>query len=109
VPSVRGVHKLIDILDRLQLRSQRRHLVLNRSDARVGLLANDISTTTGLPVALTIPSSRAVPVAMNQGVSMIESNSRSPISRAVQAFAACFLDQGGTAEAKSGRGRRSAR
>jgi pilus assembly protein CpaE len=100
---------LIDILDRLQLRSQRRHLVLNRSDARVGLLANDISTTTGLPVALTIPSSRAVPVAMNQGVSLVESNARSPITRAVQAFAASLTDRSGATEGKSGRNRRSVR
>jgi pilus assembly protein CpaE len=109
VPSVRGVHKLIDILDRLQLRSQRRHLVLNRSDARVGLLANDISTTTGLPVAMTIPSSRAVPVAMNQGVSLVESNARSPITRALQAFAASFTDRSGAADVKGGRNRKSVR
>jgi pilus assembly protein CpaE len=109
VPSVRGVHKLIDILDRLQLRSQRRHLVLNRSDARVGLLASDISATTGLPVALTIPSSRAVPVAMNQGVALVESNARSPISRAVQGFAASLMQRNGATDVKSGRSRRSAR
>jgi pilus assembly protein CpaE len=109
VPSVRGIHKLIDILDRLDLRSPHRHLVLNRSDARVGLLVNDISATTGLPVALTIPSSRAVPTAMNQGVSIVETNVRSPITRAVQSFAASLMDGSGTADLKYGRGRRSAR
>ena len=109
VPSVRGVHKVIDIFDRLQLRSQRRHLVLNRSDARVGLLASDISTTTGLPVAMTIPSSRAVPVAMNQGVSLVESNARSPITRAVQAFAATFTGASQATDLKGGRNRRNTR
>lgn len=109
VPSVRGIHKVIDILDRLQLRSQRRHLVLNRSDARVGLLANDIAATTGLPVSLTIPSSRAVPIAMNQGVSIVESNARSPITRAINAFAASFTGGGEALDAKGGRNRRNAR
>ena len=109
VPSVRGIHKVIDIFDRLQLQSQRRHLVLNRSDARVGLLANDIATTTGLPVALTIPSSRAVPVAMNQGISLVESNARSPITRAVQAFAASFSDESQATDIKGARNRRTAR
>jgi pilus assembly protein CpaE len=109
VPSVRGIHKVIDIFDRLQLRSQRRHLVLNRSDARVGLLASDIATTTGLPVALTIPSSRAVPVAMNQGTSLVESNARSPITRGVQAFAASFIDQSAETDVKGGRSRRNSR
>jgi len=60
-------------------------------------------------VAMTIPSSRAVPVAMNQGVSLVESNARSPITRALQAFAASFTDRSGATDVKGGRNRKSVR
>ena len=109
VPSVRGIYKVIDILDRLQLGTHRRHLVLNRSDARVGLVMNDIEATTGLSAAVTIPSSRAVPIAMNQGCAIVESNARSPISRALTSFAASFIGDSGSHQVSNGRNRRNNR
>jgi pilus assembly protein CpaE len=108
VPSVRGIYKVVDILDRLQLGAQRRHLVLNRSDARVGLVMHDIEATTGMSAAVTLPSSRAVPIAMNQGASLVESNARSPLARSFNSFAASLLSDGG-AQATTARNRRSFR
>ena len=109
VPSVRGIYKVVDILDRLQLGAHRRHLVLNRSDARVGLVMNDIEATTGMSAAVTLPSSRAVPIAMNQGCSLVENNARSPISRAFTSFAASFISASGSTQAPNGRNRRNFR
>lgn len=94
VPSVRGIYKVVDILDRLQLAAPRRHLVLNRSDARVGLVMHDIEATTGMSAAVTLPSSRVVPIAMNQGTALVESNARSPIARSFNSFAAALLGHG---------------
>ena len=79
--SARGLRKEIDAFDLLGLRDQQRHFVLNRSDARVGLSQVDIEQTVGLPVSVTIPSSRSIPTAMNQGSPVLESEPRSTIGR----------------------------
>jgi pilus assembly protein CpaE len=108
VPSVRGIYKVVDILDRLQVAAPRRHLVLNRSDARVGLVMHDIEATTGMSAAMTLPSSRVVPIAMNQGTSLVESSARSPITRSFHSFAASLLGEG-AAQVTTARNRRSFR
>jgi len=82
VASARGARKELDAFDLLGLTTQRRHFVLNRADARVGLSVADIEATVGLGVDISIPSSRAVPLSMNQGVPMLETDERSPVSRA---------------------------
>jgi hypothetical protein len=46
---------------------------------------------------------------MNQGVSLVESNARSPITRAIQAFAASFTGERQATDLKGGRNRRNAR
>jgi pilus assembly protein CpaE len=81
VSSARGLRKELDAFDLLGLRDQQRHFVLNRSDARVGLSHTDIEQTVGLPVSVTIPSSRSIPTAMNQGSPVLESEPRSTIGR----------------------------
>ena len=93
VPSVRSMRKAIDALDLLGTKAQR-HLVLNRADARVGLSQRDIEATIGLPVDLAVPSSRNVPISLNQGSPMVEADRRSPTSRALLEFADGFLAGG---------------
>jgi pilus assembly protein CpaE len=82
VASARALRKELEAFDLLGLTSQRRHFVLNRADARVGLSAGDIESTVGLDVVVSIPSSRAVPTSMNQGSPILESEPRSTIGRA---------------------------
>ena len=65
VPTVTSLRKELAIFDRLGV-TAKRHFVLNRCDARVGLAAKDIELTIGLPIDVSIPSSRAVPVSVNQ-------------------------------------------
>ena len=83
VASARAVRKEIDAFDLLGLTTQRRHLVLNRADARVGLSADDIEGTVGLAISVSIPSSRAVPLSMNQGIPVLEGAQKSPVSRSL--------------------------
>ena len=83
VASARSMRKEIEAFDLLGYSDQRRHFVLNRSDARVGLGANDIAATVGMDASIEIPSARAVPVSMNQGVPILESAQKSPVSRAL--------------------------
>ncbi len=83
VASARAVRKEVDAFDLLGLTTQRRHLVLNRADARVGLSADDIEGTVGLEISVSIPSSRAVPLSMNQGIPVLEGAQKSPVSRSL--------------------------
>lgn len=78
VASVRGLHKTVDALDRIGMTAARRHFVLNRSDAKVGLEIADIEATIGAPFDVLLPSHRSMPMSMNQGVPVLESGEHLP-------------------------------
>lgn len=84
VPTLLGLRKVIGWLDGLGLVGARRHLVLNRANAQVGLVLDDVTATTGLPIAVTIPSDAAVTQSVNEGQPLTSSDARSP---AADAFA----------------------
>ncbi len=90
VPSVRGVRKALDAFDLLGMTRQRRHLVLNRADARVGLSPKDVEATLGITFDAAIPSSRSVPISTNQGSPVVESEPRSLVAKALAQFADGF-------------------
>ncbi len=92
VPSVRSLRKVVAVLDQLGMTSQRRHCVLNRADARVGLDLDDIEQTIGLPIDVSVPSSRAVPLALNQGSPVVESDPRSPAAVALLELVGRFAE-----------------
>jgi pilus assembly protein CpaE len=92
VPSVRGLRKALDAMEVLGMNHQRRHLVLNRADARVGLAARDVETTLGLRFDAAIPSSRSITVSVNQGSPVVLSEPRSPVAKAITTFCDGFLD-----------------
>ena len=91
VPSVRSMRKALDALDLLGMTTATRHLVLNRSDAKVGLARRDIEATVGLPAHVLVPSSRSVTISMNQGTPVSESDPRSPVGKAFAQLAARFF------------------
>lgn len=91
VPSVRGLRKALDALDLLGMTSQRRHLVLNRADDRVGLSNHDVEATLGLRIEASIPTSRSVPISVNQGSPIVESDSKSAAAKALGEFARLFV------------------
>lgn len=90
VASVRALRKELDALNRLGASTVRRHLVLNRADSRVGLTPQDIEGVLGMRVDTSLPSSREVPLSMNEGVPIVEANPRSSVSRGIVAFAERF-------------------
>ncbi len=103
VPSIRAVKRQLDALDRLGLMGQRRHFLLNRSDARVGLTKADIEATIGMPIILEIPSSRVVPVSTNQGVPLLAGEGRDAVTKAMQSMVDHFLPDSEQRASKSGR------
>jgi pilus assembly protein CpaE len=92
VPSVRATRKEIETLDLLGLTHQSRHFVVNRADARVGLPVSEIEATVGLQASVTIPSSRLVPISVNQGTPVLVSDRRSGVADAISRLTRRFAD-----------------
>lgn len=93
VASVRALSKAVDALDKLGMKKQTRHFVLNRANARVGLTPGDVEDTVGLPIDVEIQSSRAVPVSMNQGTPVLEINPRSRIGKQLNSLVERFVSK----------------
>lgn len=107
VASVGALRKEVVVLEQLGLVQQVRHFVLNRADSRVGLSAADVEATVGMRVDVAIPSSRSVPIAFNQGVSILESEPRSPVAEQLLALVERFAEV--PAAARPSRGGRFSR
>lgn len=103
VPSVRGMRKALDAFDLLGMTGPRRHLVLNRADARVGLSPKDVQTTLGVTFDASIPSSRSVPISTNQGSPVVESESRSLVAKALTQFCDSFVSASSPSSGPSSR------
>ena len=91
VPAIRAVKKQLEALDTIGMNVPRRHLAINRSDARVGLSAEEIQETIGLPAEFQIPGSRQFPMSTNEGVPLVISERRDkatkPLTQLVDFFA----------------------
>ena len=105
IPSVRAIQKTVEALTAIGLDDRQWHYVLNRSDAKVGLDSEDVKQAVGLDIDLSVPDTRIMTLAMNQGSPVVESDPKSPAARAIAGFATKFLP----VPAESGRklGRRS--
>jgi pilus assembly protein CpaE len=96
VASVRNLGKEVDALNRLGFTSARRHFVLNRADTHVGLEVADVEVAVGLPVEAAIPSSRDVPLSMNQGRTLTFDDPGSRVAQELLELANRFLHAGAT-------------
>jgi pilus assembly protein CpaE len=90
VPSVKNLRKAVDALDQLGMVGPERHFVLNRADSKVGLSRDDVATAAGMTIDLELPSSRHVPIALNEGQPLIMKNPRNTVARRIAEFAARF-------------------
>jgi pilus assembly protein CpaE len=92
VPSVRNLRKAVDVLDLLGMTANRRHFVLNRADSRVGLSTDDVASVAGMRIDLELPSSRQVPVSLNEGRPLMARNPRSPVARRIAELAGRIIE-----------------
>lgn len=81
--SLKNFKVTLDTLDALGYPRSRWHVVLNRYDSHVGLSAEDMEGTIGVPILTKLPSSKDVPASINKGVTLVSENARHPFSRAV--------------------------
>jgi pilus assembly protein CpaE len=93
VPGVRSFRTTLATLDQIGMTSALRHIVLTRADSRVGLNIDDIERTIGRSIDVTIPSSRAVTLSINQGTPILQSDQRrSSVYQALQRLTGRFSD-----------------
>ena len=86
--AINGARKLMEVLEAIDLGEPDRHLVLNRANARVNIARSQIEATLNWRVDVEIPSTRAVPLAMNSGTSLIEAGrvARKPMLQLLDRF-----------------------
>jgi pilus assembly protein CpaE len=87
IPAIKNLRLTLDTLDLLGHPRESEVIVLNRSDAKVGLTAGDVATALGRSIAVQVPNSSAVPAAINRGVPIVLDAPRHPVSAALKALA----------------------
>jgi pilus assembly protein CpaE len=95
VPAIKNLRVTLDTFDMLSYPADIRSIVLNRSDAKVGVTADDVTRVVRSPIAAQVPSSRDVPVSINKGTPIVLDNPSHPVSQAIARFAQERLQIGG--------------
>ncbi|WP_035782107.1 AAA family ATPase, partial [Arthrobacter sp. H14] len=72
IPSVRGLRSGLDILKNLNILPGNRHVVLNMADSKAGLSIQDVESTIGAPVDVSIPRSKVVAYSTNRGIPVLQ-------------------------------------
>ncbi len=91
VPTLKNVKIACETLDLLNFPPERRHLVLNRADERVGLDPAKVAATLAMPIAQTIPTSPDVATATNAGEPITAAHPRHPASQAILGLARALV------------------
>src|SRR3954447_9405703 len=87
VPTLKNVKVAVETLDLLNFPKSQRHLVLNRADDKVGLTADKVESTLGMPISAAIPTSSQVAHATNSGEPIVSAQPKHPVSQAVAKLA----------------------
>jgi len=86
IPALKNLKLTLETLDLLNYPRERLRVVLNRADSKVGLALSEVEKTLRVPIALHIPSSRAVPASINRGVPIMLDDPGHPVSAAIRQF-----------------------
>ena len=84
VPSVRGLRSGLDILRKLDLLPETRHVVLNMADSKAGLSVQDVEATVGAPVDVSLPRSKAVALSTNRGIPVLQESVKDPAVKSLK-------------------------
>ena len=84
IPSVRGLRSGLDVLRQLDVLPETRHVVLNMADAKSGLSVQDVESTIGAPVDISIPRSRAVALSTNRGIPVLQETIKDPATKGLR-------------------------
>ncbi|MCP8998414.1 AAA family ATPase [Pseudarthrobacter sp. RMG13] len=84
IPSVRGLRSGLGVLRQLNILPETRHVVLNMADAKAGLTVQDVESTIGAPVDVSIPRSRAVALSTNRGIPVLQEPVKDPATKGLR-------------------------
>jgi pilus assembly protein CpaE len=84
IPALKNLRLTLDTLDLLGSPPESRVVVLNRSDAKVGLRPEDVVTSIKQDIAVMVPSSVDVPASVNRGVAILLDEPKHPVSVALR-------------------------
>jgi len=87
IPALKNLKLTLETLDLLNYPRDKWRVVLNRSDAKVGLAMSEVEKTLRVPIASEIPSSRDVPASINRGVPIVLESPNHAVSTAIKQFA----------------------
>lgn len=90
VPSVRGLRAGLNVLGKLDLFPESRHVVLNFADSKTGLSVQDVEATLGAPVDVSIPRSRGLSLATNRGIPLLQNDVRDPATKRLRGLVQRF-------------------
>jgi len=91
IPAVKNLRLTMETLDQLGHPRDGRVVMLNRSDAKVGLSTVDVVAAIKVPIAAMIPSSPHVPASTNRGVPIVLDEPKHPVSLALTTFADKYI------------------
>ncbi|MFP3460151.1 AAA family ATPase [Arthrobacter globiformis] len=81
IPSVRGLRSGMEILKQLDILPEGRHVVLNMADPKCGLSVQDVESTIGVPVDVSVPRSRTVTLSTNRGTPVLLDAKKDPAAK----------------------------
>ncbi len=87
IAALKNLRLTLDMLDVLGYPRESWRVVLNRSDAKVGLTAADVEHALKVPISSHIPSSRSVSASINKGVPITLDEPGHPVSVAIRRLA----------------------
>jgi pilus assembly protein CpaE len=87
IAALKNLRLALDMLDVLGYPRESWRVVLNRSDAKVGLTATDVEHALRVPISSHIPSSRSVSASINKGVPITLDEPGHPVSVAIRRLA----------------------
>ena len=101
IPAVKNLRLTLDTLDLLGSPKDDRVVVLNRSDAKVGLRAEDVVAVIKQEIAVMVPNSTAVPASVNRGVPIVLDEPKHAVSLAIKELAESFIKPIAVTEGRS--------
>jgi pilus assembly protein CpaE len=87
LPALKSLRVTLDMFDLLDYQRERRIVVLNRADSKVGLSVSDVERAVRVPVGAFVPSSREVPTSINKGTPIVFDQPNHPVSVAIRELA----------------------
>ena len=87
IPAVKNLKLTLEMLEMLNHSVDKQRIIVNRSDAKVGLTVADVEQALHRQISVEIPSSRDVPAAINKGVPLVLDQPNHPVSVALRGLA----------------------